>query len=67
MEVDLCGFDPNNIMPEGHSMMDLFTMKIWIRTLCPVLDFTVPFPRNNKGEILPWGCNFNFDIVPVSI
>ena len=67
LEVDLFGFDPEVILPEGHNIMDLFTMKIWIRTSCSVFDFIAPFPRNDKDEILPWGCNLVFDIVPVSM
>ena len=66
-EVDLFGFDPEVILPEGHDIKDLFTMKIWIRSSCSVLNFVVPFPRNDKDEILPWGCNLDFEIVPVSM
>jgi hypothetical protein len=64
-ENGLFGFNPDSILPEGHSIMDLFSMKIWIRTSCSVFDFTVPFPRNDRNEILPWGCDLDFALVPV--
>lgn len=55
--IDLFGFNPESILPEDHTLMDLFSIKIWIRTSCSLLDFIVPFPRNDRNEILPWGCH----------
>ena len=64
-EISLFGFDPESVLPEGSTLMDLFLMKIWIRTSCSVFDFIVPFPKNDRNEILPWGCHLDFDIVPI--
>ena len=64
-EISLFGFNPESILPQGHTLMDIFSMKIWIRTSCSVLDFIVPFPKNDRNEILPWGCHLDFDIVPI--
>ena len=64
-EISLFGFDPESVLPEGFTLMDLFLMKIWIRTSCSVFDSIVPFPKNDGNEILPWGCDLDFDIVPI--
>jgi 5'-3' exonuclease len=66
-EAILFGFNPDDILPSQFPLMDLFTMKIWIRTKCSIDDFIVPFPKNDKNEILPWGCNLDFEKVPISM
>lgn len=64
-EQTLFGFDPDDILPTEFGIKDLFDMKTWIRTSCPVENFVVPHPRNDKDEILPWGCLLDFEAVPI--
>jgi hypothetical protein len=64
-EKSLFGFDPTDIFPTGFATLDLFKMRTWIRTLCPIENFIIPYPRNERDEILPWGCFLDFDAVPI--
>ena len=63
----LFGFDPTVILPSAFEMLNLFQMKTWRRTLCPVENFVIPHPRNERDEILPWGCFLDFKAVPISM
>ena len=66
-EVTLFGFDPDDHLPSGFQLKEFFTMAIWIRISCNIQQFAIPIPRNEKDQILSWGCNLNFDTVPIQI
>ena len=66
-EKKLFGFNPNDSLPAEFESIDMFRMKVWIRSLCPIDSFIIPFPMNDRDEILPWGCYLDFDIVPVGM
>ena len=65
LEASLFGFDPDDHLPTGFELKQLFIMTIWIRTSCPVQELAIPFFRNADNQILPWGCYLNFDTVPI--
>ena len=64
-ETSLFGFDPDDHMPNNIIQRDLFTAVIWIRTLLPFKKHLIVPPRNSDNQILPWGCDLNFEKVPV--
>ena len=64
-ETTLFGFNLNIVIPVSFPLIDLFQMRVWIRTMSPIDSFIIPFPKNDNGEILPWGCYLDFGKVPV--
>ena len=66
-EILLFGFDPTDLLPSEFGMIDLFQMRTWIRTRCPIENFIIPYPRNERNEILPWGCFLDFEAVPIAM
>ena len=66
-EKSLFEFSPTDLLPSQLEMLDLFQMRTCIRTLCPVENFIIPYPRNERNEILPWGCFLDFEAVPIAM
>jgi hypothetical protein len=66
-EASLFGFNPDDHLPEGILLDAMFKAVIWIRTAVPYLQHLILPPRNTANEVLPWGCNLDFDVVPVQM
>ena len=64
-QTSLFGFDPSEYLPSDILILDLFTMKKWIRTRSSIADYAIPQPKNAANEDLPWGCYLDFEKVPV--
>ena len=65
VEATLFCFIPDDHIPFGFELKELFTMTVWIRSSTPIHQFAIPLPRNDQNQVLPWGCHLNFDTVPI--
>ena len=64
-EKQLFGFHQNDPLPAQFANIDMFQSKVWIRSLCPIDSFIIPFSKNERDEILPSGYYLDFEKVPV--
>ena len=67
LEATLFGFNPDDHLPSGFELKELYTMSVWIRTSTPIQQFAIPIPRNDQNQVLPWGCYLNFETVPINM
>ena len=54
-QTSLFGFDPSEYLPSDILTINLFTMKMWIRTRCSIADYVIQQPKHAANEDLPWG------------
>ena len=64
-EFSLFGFLPDDHLPVDIQLKDMFKSVVWIRTSTPFLQHLILPPRNSEGQVLPWGCDLDFNIVSV--
>lgn len=66
-ETSLFGLNPDDHLPVCILIDVIFKAVVWIRTAVPFVKYLILPPRNAANEILPWGCNLNFAVVPVQM
>ena len=64
-ELSLFGFRPDDHLPVDIGLKDMFKAVVWIRTGVPFVQHLISPPRNSADQILPWGCDLDFDKVSV--